>query len=217
MIEQKDIGNSNELLLGENKINSEILKISIELPKSLVPCVDDVCRITQRKRDDLFTYFVIFGLVGIYEEPERIFNITKKTVDFLERLRNALNQYYGMEYFKNRNPDEIENKRLYNSSNENVTWDPQSNKDLVKEVQIFEFILLIPDVLMKSFNTLCKITNRTREYLSKLFIMDQFAFLYQNPELIYEYIKDFESFVESLRIGINQIFGKNYLRKEQKV
>ena len=217
MMEQNDIGNSNELLLGENKLNSEILNISIELPKILVPCVDDICRITQRKRDDLFTYFVIFGLVGIYEEPERIFNITKRTPDFLERLRIALNQYYGMEYFKNKNPNKVENERLYNSPNENMTWQPRSNKELDKEVQNFEFKLMIPDVLMKSFNTLCKITNRTREYLSKLFIMDQFAFLYQNPELIYEYIKEFESFMESLKIGLNQIFGKNYLKNEEKL
>ena len=217
MMEQKNIGNSNELLLGENKINSEILKISIELPKILVPCVDDICRITQRKRDDLFTYFVIFGLVGIYEEPERIFNITKRTPEFLERLRIALNQYYGMEYFKNENPNEIENERLYNSLNDNMTGKPRSNEDLGKEVQNFEFKLIIPDVLMKSFNTFCKITNRTRDYLSKLFIMDQFAFLYQDPELIYEYIKDFECVIENLRIGLNQIFGKNYLKKEVKV
>lgn len=216
-MEQKNIGNSNELLLGENKINSEILKISIELPKILVPCVDDICRITQRKRDDLFTYFIISGLVGIYEEPERIFNITKRTPDFLERLRIALNQYYGMEYFKNENPNEIENERLYNSLNDNMTGKPRSNEYLGKEVQNFEFKLMIPDVLMKSFNTFCKITNRTRDYLSKLFIMDQFAFLYQDPELIYEYIKDFECVMENLRIGLNQIFGKNYLKKEVKV
>ena len=63
MMEQDNIGNPNELLLEENKMNSEILKISIELPQILVPCVDDISRITQRKKDDLFTYFIIFGLV----------------------------------------------------------------------------------------------------------------------------------------------------------
>ena len=135
----------------------------------------------------------------------------------MERLRIALNQNYGTEYFKNENPNEIENERLYNPSNENMIWQPQSNKKLSKEVQNFEFKLMIPDILMNCFNILCKITNRTREYLSKLFIMDQFVFLYQNPELIYEYIKDFESLMESLRIGLNQIFGKNYLKSEEKV
>ena len=217
MIEQDDIRNSNKVLLEENKTNSEILKISIELPKIIVPCVDDICRITRRKRDDLFTFFVIFGLVGIYEEPERIFNISKKTADFLERLRIGLNYYYGMNYFKNENPNVVENERLFNSSNEKMIWQLQVNKEIVKKVQNFEFRLMIPDVLMKSFNILCKITNRTREYLSKLFIMDQFAFLYQNPELIYEYIKDFESLKESLRIGLNQIFGKYFLKKKEKV
>ena len=46
--------------------------------------------------------------------------------------------------------------------------------------------------------------------------MDQFAFLYQNPEFIYEYIKDYENFMEKLRTGLNLIFWRNYFKKEVK-
>ena len=216
VIEQNEIENSNELPSRESKMNSEILRISIQLPKILVPCVNDMCIITRRKRDDLFTFFVKCGLVEFYDEPERIFTFAKRTLDFLERLRIGLNQYYGKEYFKNKHPPKPENAMVYNSTNESKTALPQSNKELNTDEQILEFKLILPDILMESFIIFCEVTNRTKEYLSKLFIMDQLAFLYQNPELMYGYIKDYENIMERLRTGLNLIFGRNYFKKEVK-
>ena len=50
--------------------------------------------------------------------------------------------------------------------------------------------------------------------MSKTIGLHQLTFIYQNPELIHAYIKDYENLKQNLRIGLNLIFGRNYFRKE---
>jgi len=142
MMGQNEIENSNDFPPRESRLNSEILSLSIQLPKILVPCIDEICRMTQRNRDDLFSQFVICGLVGFYQEPEMIINFTKRIPNFSERFRKGLNQYYGKEHFKDKKAHRPENLTEYNSADENKSGQAQSNKELNNEGQIFEFKVL---------------------------------------------------------------------------
>lgn len=211
---QNEIKNPNELLLMKNKKNSKTQCLSIQLPKILSPCVDEICRMTRRNRDDLFTHFVIYGLAGFYQEPEVIYNFTKKIPNFSERLRKGLNQCYGKDYFRDKRPVKYEDTMVYNSTDENRAGQPQSDKELNNNMQNIEFTLMISDILLENFNIFSEITNRTNDYLAKMFIIDQLAFIYQNPELIYDYIKDSENLMEPLRTGLNLVFGRNHFKKK---
>lgn len=208
--------NINQVIHKDNNMNSEILRVSIQLPKMVIPCVDDICIITRRNRDCLFSYFIICGLAEFYDETEKIFNFARRIPDFLERLRIGLNQCYGRDFYKAKKTPHPEKLIVLNSIKLDETVQSQFNKVLGSEMQNLEFKLMLPDILMESFTILCEITNRTKETLSKMLIIDQLASIYQNPELIHGYIKDYENLKEKLRIGLNLIFGSNYIKKEMK-
>jgi len=71
----------------------------------------------------------------------------------------------------------------------------------------------IPEILISSIESLCDITNRTRDDLLTQFIIEQLESLYQEPENILYYMKNNIELLEQLKLGINQFYGFKFHKK----
>jgi hypothetical protein len=79
----------------------------------------------------------------------------------------------------------------------------------IKNFENLNVALRIPKLLGPIIKSLCRITDRGRDELCSLLIIDQFNYFKDNPEAILEFMKDFENFEKNLSEGVKQYYQHN--------
>ena len=77
--------------------NYEIADISIKLPNKLISFINTICKISNIKKENLFSFLIIARLEYIYSNPEVLYDYINGEGGIYEGLREGINKYYGNE------------------------------------------------------------------------------------------------------------------------
>ena len=89
-----------------------------------------------------------------------------------------------------------------------------TNNDITKKIPIENFenlnvALRIPKLLNPIIQSLCIITDRNRDDLCSLLIIDQLKYFKDTPEAILRFMKDYFIFSVNLSEGVKQYYQHN--------
>lgn len=79
--------------------------------------------------------------------------------------------------------------------------------------EIFEASINIPEILVCWIKKLCSFTEIPLDVFLGDLIIARLELIDSEPEMFCTYINSLNLFLEDLRIGINQYYGKNYFKQ----
>ncbi len=165
----------------------ENLNIPIKLPKIIFSVVETFALIANKKRNELFSEFLIDELDSFFYDLDPLFRFILKKSGFLERLRVGINQYYGKERHE-------------------IKQNSKESKGIKDNYEIIDITLKLPNKLISFINTICEISNIKKENLFSFLIIARLEYIYSNPEVLYDYINGEGGIYEGLREGINKYY-----------
>ncbi len=146
--------------------------------------------------------------------PNNLLFYLQKLYEVSKRTRNDLCSEFIIDELGIIYQDPIEQIVGYlGKKNNHKNISNYNNLDVSQGYEIFEASINIPEILVCWIKKFCSFTEIPLDVFLGDLIIARLELIDSEPEMFCTYINNLNLFLEDLRIGINQYYGKNYFKQ----